>query len=130
MPQSERANVLKDILRWLVVQEKGVTLQALSHQIKWEITEGGATDTTIKKYIQDLESAKLIEFEPSSLACHELWKTLVGAALHLTSNCPSANTDIHMKIGYRNHPISQCTQTDKLASSAQNRVSWRRSPNA
>jgi hypothetical protein len=68
MPQSERSNVLKEILRWLAVQENGATLQGLSHQIKWEITEGGATDTTIKKYIQDLESAKLIEYE------HPFWK--------------------------------------------------------
>ena len=63
MPQSERANVLKEIMRWLAVQERGATLQALSYHIKWEITEGGATDTTIKKYIQDLSGAQLIEFE-------------------------------------------------------------------
>ena len=54
MPQSERANVLKEIVRWLVVQENGATPQAIRQQVKWEITEGGATDTTIKKYIEDL----------------------------------------------------------------------------
>jgi hypothetical protein len=63
MPQSERANVLKEIVRWMVAQEKGATLQALRIHIKWEITEGGATDTTIKKYIEDLDNAKLIEYE-------------------------------------------------------------------
>jgi hypothetical protein len=63
MPQSERANVLKEIVRWLVAQEKGATLQDLRIHIKWEITAGGATDTTIKKYIEDLDDAKLIEYE-------------------------------------------------------------------
>ncbi len=63
MPQSERANVLREITRWLVAQEKGATYQALKNVIKWEITEGGATDTTIKKYIEDLSGAQLIVYE-------------------------------------------------------------------
>lgn len=68
MPQSERANVLKEIVKWLAAQEKGATLQAIRHHIKWEITEGGATDNTIKKYIQDLSDAQLIECE------HPFWR--------------------------------------------------------
>lgn len=68
MPQSERANVLKEIVKWLVSQEKGATVQAIRHQTKWEITEGGATDTTIKKYIEDLSNAQIIEYE------HPFWK--------------------------------------------------------
>jgi hypothetical protein len=81
MPQSERANVLKEILRWLAAQEKGATLQGLSFQIKWEITEGGATDTTIKKYIQDLEGAKLIEYE------HPYWKVTSNGKMWLEMHC-------------------------------------------
>jgi hypothetical protein len=68
MPQSERANVLKAIAGWLATQEKGATIQAIRHQTKWEITEGGATDNTIKKYIQDLSGALLIEYE------HPFWR--------------------------------------------------------
>jgi predicted transcriptional regulator len=49
-------------------QEKGATTQAILHQTKWEITEGGATDNTIKKYIEDLSRAGLIEYQ------HPFWK--------------------------------------------------------
>jgi hypothetical protein len=81
VPQSERAAVLREILRWLASQEKGATLQALSHQIKWEITEGGATDTTIKKYIQDLSSAKLIEYEAP------FWRVTNNGKMWLERHC-------------------------------------------
>jgi predicted transcriptional regulator len=63
MPQSERAEILKKLLRWLVTQENGATVQAILQFTKWEITEGGATDNTVKKYIEDLERAGLIEYE-------------------------------------------------------------------
>jgi len=81
MPQSERANVLKEIMRWLATQEKGATLQALSHHIKWEITEGGATDTTIKKYIQDLSNALLIEYQ------HPYWLVTNKGKMWLERHC-------------------------------------------
>jgi hypothetical protein len=68
MPQSERANVLKEIVKWLASQEKGATVQAILQYTKWEITEGGATDSTIKKYIDDLGKAQIIEYE------HPFWK--------------------------------------------------------
>jgi|MudIll2142460700_1097286.scaffolds.fasta_scaffold2802815_1 t-SNARE complex subunit (syntaxin) len=81
MPQSERANVLKEIMRWLAAQEKGATLQALRHHIKWEITEGGATDTTIKKYIQDLGGAQLIEYETP------FWRVTNNGKMWLEQHC-------------------------------------------
>ena len=81
MPQSERANVLKKIMRWLAAQEKGATLGALQQHIKWEITEGGATDTTIKKYIQDLNSAKLIEYKPP------FWEVTNNGKMWLERHC-------------------------------------------
>ena len=62
LPQSERSEILKQMLKWLSSQEKGATLQALISYTKWEITEGGATDNTIKKYIQDLSRAMKIEY--------------------------------------------------------------------
>jgi hypothetical protein len=48
--------------------EKGATTAAILKYAKWEITEGGATDNTIKKYIEDLEGACLIEYK------HPFWK--------------------------------------------------------
>ena len=68
MPQSERAEILKKILRWLATQEKGATIQAILQYTKWEICEGGATDNAIKKYVEDLDKASWIEYK------HPFWK--------------------------------------------------------
>jgi len=68
MPQSERSNVLKEIMKWLVTQKDGATVQALRSYIKWEITEGGATNSTIKKYVEDLKAGSLIEYK------HPYWR--------------------------------------------------------
>ena len=68
MPQSERSDILKKLLKWLDTQEKGATTSAILHQVKWEITEGGASDKTIKKYIEDLHKGGLIEYK------HPFWK--------------------------------------------------------
>ena len=45
----------------------GATVQAIVHYVKWEITEGGATDNAIKKYIEDLDKAAIIEYK------HPFW---------------------------------------------------------
>ena len=68
MPQSERSNILKKIVEWLASQERGQTTGAIRTHTKWEITEGGATDNTIKKYIKDLDRASLIEYK------HPFWR--------------------------------------------------------
>jgi predicted transcriptional regulator len=68
MPQSERAEIIKKLVKWLVSQENGATVQAIVHYVKWEITEGGATDNAIKKYIEDLDKAAIIEYK------HPFWK--------------------------------------------------------
>ena len=59
---------MKQLVKWLDVQEKGATTQAIREYVKWEITEGGATDNTIRKYIDDLHRAALIEYT------HPFWK--------------------------------------------------------
>ena len=68
MPQSERSDIIKKLLKWLATLENGATVQAIVQYVKWEITEGGATDNVIKKYIDDLDRAKLIE------DAHPFWK--------------------------------------------------------
>ena len=68
MPQSERSEIMKKLLKWLDLQERGATTQAILQYVKWEITEGGATDNSIKKYIEDLQRAALIEYR------HPFWK--------------------------------------------------------
>jgi hypothetical protein len=68
MPQSERAEIIKKLVKWLASQENGATVQAIVHYVKWEITEGGATDNAIKKYIEDLDKAAIIEYK------HPFWK--------------------------------------------------------
>lgn len=68
MPQSERAAILKAMLKWLSQWDKGQTLAAIVSYTKCEITELGATDNTIKKYVEDLAHALLIEYK------HPFWK--------------------------------------------------------
>ena len=68
MPQSERSENIKKLLKWLGAQKNGATTQAILLYAKWEIAEGGATDNTIRKYIEDLQKAMLIEYE------HPFWK--------------------------------------------------------
>ena len=68
LPQSERAEIIKKILKWLATQENGATSQAFHAYTQWEICEGGATANTIRKYIEDLNRALLIEYE------HPFWK--------------------------------------------------------
>ena len=63
MPQSERSEIMKKLLKWLVLKENGATVQAIVHYVKWEIAEGGATKNTAKKYIEDLDEAALIEYK-------------------------------------------------------------------
>ena len=68
MPQSERAEIIKEVLKWLNTQEKRVTVSEFHYHVKWEITEGGASDKTIKKYLEDLHQAGLIEDK------HPFWR--------------------------------------------------------
>lgn len=63
MPQSERSDNIKQVLKWVASQANGATRQAIVFHAKWEIAEGGATDNTITKYIEDLEKARLIEYK-------------------------------------------------------------------
>ena len=67
MPQSERAEILKKLMKWLATQERGATVQTMLAYVKWEITEGGATDNAVKKYIEDLDKQHLIEYR------HPFW---------------------------------------------------------
>jgi hypothetical protein len=41
VPQSKRANVFKEIVRWLVIQEKRATHRTVRQDIRLEITDGG-----------------------------------------------------------------------------------------
>ena len=68
MPQSERSIILKKILQWLLTQENGATTQAIISYTKEEICEMGASNTTIKKYIEDLSKALMIEYK------HPFWR--------------------------------------------------------
>ncbi len=68
MPHSERAEIMKKILKWMKNKERGVTRTAFFHHVKWEIAEGGATDSAIKKYLEDLHQAGHIKYY------HPFWK--------------------------------------------------------
>jgi predicted transcriptional regulator len=63
MPQSERSDVLKKILKWINSKEHGATMAETVFYAKWEITLGGAIDRTIKSYIEDLFRAGMLEYQ-------------------------------------------------------------------
>ena len=77
MPQSERSIIIKRLMNWLTNQDKGTTVQGIVQYVKWEITEGGATDNSIKKYIADLDKAVLIEYD------HPFWKVTKAGKMWL-----------------------------------------------
>ena len=64
MPQSERSQNMKEILRWLkdVVGEDGVTVGQIVAYVVNEVTELGATEKTAKGYVERLHKASLIDF--------------------------------------------------------------------
>ena len=65
MPQSERSDTMRKMLKWLDSQpDQRATMAAIIFHTKWEITEGGAIDRTIKSYIEDLYKAGMIEYKP------------------------------------------------------------------
>lgn len=64
MPQSERSNILKELLKWISSQENGATLAAIHAQVRNEITQLGATAKTIESYVYELHRASFIEYKP------------------------------------------------------------------
>lgn len=63
MPQKERFENIKKMLEWLGNQKDGATTGQLHSYTKWEICEGGATDNTIRTYIEDCKKQCLIEYK-------------------------------------------------------------------
>jgi hypothetical protein len=77
MPQSERSENIRKLLKWLSTMEKGASTAAVRYHVKWEVTEGGATDKTIKTYIEDLKKASYIEYK------HPHWRITKAGLLWL-----------------------------------------------
>lgn len=71
MPQSERSIIFKKILRWMLEQcliSEGVTTQAIITYTIEEICEMGATEKTVKDYIEYLGRSLMIEYK------HPYWR--------------------------------------------------------
>ena len=64
MPQSERSQIMKELLSWLDAKSKGkgkgATLKEIIHHTQLEITDLGASNRTIRGYIRDLLRTQLI----------------------------------------------------------------------
>lgn len=65
MPQSERSGIIKKLCVWLRAksQNKGASLKEIVTHVKVEITEYGATESTIRKYIDDLTRTGFLKLE-------------------------------------------------------------------
>lgn len=62
MPQSERSQIIKELLKWLAAKTKqgGASYQECIKHIQVEITEMGAEEKRCKKYLKDCQKAELI----------------------------------------------------------------------
>ena len=63
MPQSERSQTIKDMLKWLYAKTKkdgGAKLNEILHHVTLEITEMGATERTVKKYLDVCQQMGLV----------------------------------------------------------------------
>ena len=63
MPQSERSQIMKELLRWLSAKSKksgGASTQSIIHHCISEITDLGTTERTVQKYIRTLNLLGLI----------------------------------------------------------------------
>lgn len=76
MPQSERSNTIKELLKWLNAKSKkeGATLKEIIHHVTLEITELGATDRTIRGYIRTLLRTGMIKPKGTKFICTDKCK--------------------------------------------------------
>ena len=66
MPQSERSQIIKQMLMWIDAKTKkdgGVSLGAIIRHTEREITDLGATSRTVKSYLQTLVRHRLVEIK-------------------------------------------------------------------
>jgi len=74
MPQSERSQVIKRMLEWLIEHPRGVRISDLIQHVELEITDMGASTRTIKGYIDRCRRQKLLEIKGSKLVCTDKCK--------------------------------------------------------
>lgn len=74
MPQSERAQVIKSMLSWLVEQPKGATVGDIIRYVELEITDMGASTRTIRSYIERCRRQNLITSKGTHILCTEMCK--------------------------------------------------------
>lgn len=62
MPQSERSQIMKELLRWVNAKSKknGATTSEILHHCMSEITSLGASERTVQNYIRTLNDLGLI----------------------------------------------------------------------
>ena len=68
MPQSERSNNIRELLKFIDQSPKGQTLQACVSYVVQEITQFGATEKTAKAYLAALGRSAFIKYS------HPYWK--------------------------------------------------------
>ena len=64
MPQSERSQIMKELLRWLNAKSKkgvGASTHEVIHHCMSEITSLGATERRVQGYIKTLDSLGFIK---------------------------------------------------------------------
>lgn len=77
MPQSERSQIIKEMLMWIAAMSKlegGVRRGELIRFVQLEITDLGAATRTVEKYLADLLRHKLVAIKGNKFYCTQTGK--------------------------------------------------------
>jgi len=77
LPQSERSQIIKELLVWIAAKTKldgGVRRMELIRFCQLEITDLGAATRTVEKYLDDLVRHKLVAVKGNHYICTQTGK--------------------------------------------------------
>ena len=77
MPQSERSQIIKEMLMWIAAKTKldgGVPRAELIRFVQLEITDLGAATKTVEKYLKTLLHHKLVDVKGNKYLCTQTGK--------------------------------------------------------
>lgn len=81
MPQSERSEMIKMMLAYINESPRGVPYHEAIRHVRFEISQMGARDKTIKEWIQSCLKTGLLTLSHNRLVTTELYKNWLHRGL-------------------------------------------------